>query len=268
MGKETVRIDKIISMRAAQGDLGALEQSMSTRVDNRILVDDNYRVVDGERQLAIFRKWGWTEVQIIRSSTFEFSLQILKTRNRSGIVTPRRFWEVFQALADQRQERWLAIRRRLNSSRKTGQGTGMRNGQAVEMIGEALGLTTSESRSIVRLFKRQEILPEGDEKRAITETIARMEAGVCTPAAAQGQHRRWLEIRAIQERSGDVEEQRQVLNNSESMLAGMVRALETASFVDPGHDPEDLARWHESFAMGRRVFAQLSINLQKRMDET
>lgn len=286
MGREivpinTLTIDRDHGFAPIDDDLDALEASMAKGIRHPILVDDDYRVIDGLRQLMVLKKWGRTEVKVFRSSSLDFTLKILKRRHEDqfpdGVcreVTTRRIWQIRCALTEQIAQT-LSVRQVESWQTRRGKapprpaGPPLRDRMA-EALSGPYGRIVSPNiinrvQNVHRLYERS----TGAEKEVVEAQIRRMDQDMdYSPYSAYHAVERWRDQQANIIRAGDLTQQVRVLENGAHMIGGLISALSPMTgHLDKGHDPDRLTEWAKVFSEAAEVFSQLSRTLRKKTEQ-
>lgn len=272
LGREVVPMGKLILDRSWQlpqlWDLTALEKSMA---DNGVrqypLVDANYRVIDGLRQIEIMKRWGWDEAQVVKSTDLDFSLKVLHHRHHPGgladdvcqPMTPRRMAQIYRGLHEQIKQRQVARRTLRNPNRP------QETSPSRERIAEALGISSEARMSRSHIFFKNLEEATGDELAMLQGLVPGLDEGSITIFNADGAVNRWREERNLRLRAGDVASQRIAFDNSVAMLNGICATVADLRYLADGHKPAELAGWLAQLDTTRSILTTLSAAIRKKL---
>lgn len=272
MEREVVPIDKLTVTREphARDEHGTkqLAASMKRHIDDLILVNEDYEVIDGARQLEVLREWGRTEVEVNVSSRLDDSLEALTARHEhdypDGVRAPfsaRRGWDVRTSLDKQRYAYWIESRRLGGERKKQGLGS-IRNLPFAERLARALGMPKKAKmlEDTFSLFisaydireaiasRPRERTPE--EAEFAKELIHQLDTDLSLSIYAA--HRRWATFRYTGSKAQPrkAAEQRALISKATAMIGGITPALTSIGHLAGGHDMEDIVLWRRTVQRG------------------
>lgn len=277
MGRERVPLSRLDLTRDPEDlivePLDALAASMESGVQQYPLVDENYKVIDGRRQIEVMKHWGWDDTPVVVSREFDFSIKVLHRRHHPGglsagicrPITIRRLVQLHRSLRAQAHIRAIAQRSASSRARKEG-GEFKRVVQGRIALSEAVGLNEAVYTRAVAQYTVLDSLPEGEEKDFLHELLAQVERGETTIFRVQTAHEKWVKIRDQGIRAGSLPEQRATLRNALAMLEGLVPAVQPIGrHLDPGWDVAELEAIADQLDNHRTALRTLSNSIRRKL---
>lgn len=209
-----------------------------------ILIDRNYRLLDGLRRLEAHRALGRLVIETeVVSNSIELIAGLRKAIQHGILAVPiatyRRKWELYRtALAMRSQTRSLLLR---GKPRYTSVQYSI-----TDDMSEILGLTRPAMHAFVNLFRMQG--REGVDQEKVQEAIALLEAGQLTLHAAIGYVRRSTEVVG---RINNLAEQRLALQSFQASLNGLEHVIEQMGRLNPRIPKEEVTQYLATMARFR-----------------
>lgn len=235
-----VPIEQVLTSRtlAPDDDLTALSKHIQdSGLKVPILVDTEYRLIDGLRRLEAMRRLGFTQVEVTATTLYPVACQSLKRARQHGVealpLTARRVWQLYNDM--------IPLLRATKTHYMTGRkkGTGARaSAGGRPMFTDALGLhSESYLQAVTQVFRAAEDPKHALHERALTAVVM-LEADPSTPYPA---------LHYMKQKPGlkggitKYKEQKDLLEGAAAAIRGLMRGLMEMGSLDSKY-PTDEAR--------------------------
>lgn len=229
-----------------------------------ILVDDQYRLLDGLRRLQAFGPKD--RVPVIVSDTLPETLTVMAEVPEGRPTTPLRAWKLFLALTDQAKGYWSLTRgQKGKPNRAFGGGRDSDRTKQV-MMAKALKVTAHWMQGVQYVFGRADgVFQCPEELVPLAQELAKRLTEGYNVHTAQGEFRKAL--RGQQKRILSEREQRATLRSITSSLAAINHALDDMGPLHPRIKASDAAEWLPAFIKARRLTRTMAAILKERANQ-
>ena len=224
-----------------------------------ILVDQNYRLLDGLRRLQAFGNLEMVPVYV--SDSLVDSYTYIQAIPDGKPTTPRRAWDLFRDLELQRAQHVLKTRS-LGGHGKPRRGRNKKN-LSRRMIAQALGMSDHQFQSITYLYGRAygSYGSSSDEMELALKSVKRLDAGynIYTVIREYQEAIKEQNLRITSER-----EQRATLGSITASLSGMIHTLQDIGRLHPKITAAEAAQWYPTLAVARAEIRRIASIVNER----